>query len=286
MRYRRGHLVAGALTLAAAGLLAAGAGAAPAAFTDPAGDSGAAPDITNVAVSDNGAGSITVAVTASALAPGMDVDVFLNTDKNASTGSPGGNEVDLEVWQDADDWGWDISKWSGSDWNDTPQSTTEHFSRSGNVYTWTFGTEDTGPTTGFTFWAGGFMHDADGNITAHDVAPDGGDWVYDLPVAAAAIVPAIGNPLAVPSRPRAGKLLSLSFPVTRSDTGAALTGGTLAVQTTIAGKPVTGTSSLSGGAAHVNTLVPKTAKGKVLRVKLTVTLGTKTTSRVVSFVVA
>jgi hypothetical protein len=285
MRWTKRHMAAGALALAVAGLLAAGVGAAPAAFTDPGGDSGAAPDITNVAVNDT-AGSLTVGVTAGTLAPGSSVDVFLNTDKSDSTGSSSGAEYWLEVWQDANDWGWDISKWSGTDWKEAPQSGTEHFSRSGNVFTWTLAPADIGSPAGFTFWAGGFMADAAGNITAHDEAPDGGDWVYDLPAAAPAILPAIGKPLAVPSRPRAGKLLSLSFPVTRADTGAALTGGTIAVQTSIAGKPVARTTSLSGGAAHVNVFVPKAAKGKVLRVKVTVTLGSKTTNRIVTFVVA
>lgn len=285
MRLEKRHAVAAAvLALAVAGLLAAGAGAAPAAFTDPAGDSGAAPDITKVAVDDT-AGSVTVAVTAGTLVPGTSVDVLLNTDKNDSTGSPSGFEYWLEVWQDASDWGWDISKWSNSDWTEVPQSATEHFSRSGNVYTWTMAPADIGSPAGFTFWTGGFMTDSAGNVTAHDQAPDGGDWVYDLP-ASSAIVPAIGKPLAVPAVPRAGKLLSLSFPVTRADTGASLTGGTVAVQTSIAGQAVPRTTSLAGGAAHVNVLVPKAAKGKVLRVKVTVTLGTKTTTRVAAFVVA
>jgi hypothetical protein len=286
MRCRKRHLTAAALALAAAGVITAGAGASPASFTDPAGDSGAAPDITNVAVSDNGAGSVTVAVTASTLTSGASVDVYLNTDKNGSTGSPSGSELHLEAWQDTSDAGWDIQRWGSSDWQETPQSPAEHFTRSGNVYTWTFGTEDTGPITGFDFWAGGFMADAAGDLTARDEAPDGGDWVYDLSAAAPAIVPAIGKPLAVPSRPRAGKLLSLSFPLTRADTGAVLTGATLAASTSIAGKPVARTVSQASGAAHVNVLLPRTAKGKVLRVALTVTLGAKTTTRVFSYVVA
>src|SRR5947207_2191150 len=114
MRCRKRHLTAAALALAAAAVITAGAGASPASFTDPAGDSGAAPDITNVAVSDNGAGSVTVAVTASTLTSGASVDVYLNTDKNGSTGSPSGSELHLEAWQDPSDAGWDIQRWGSS----------------------------------------------------------------------------------------------------------------------------------------------------------------------------
>jgi hypothetical protein len=286
MKLQKRHTAAAVLVaLAVAALVAGGAGAAPATFTDPAGDSGGAPDITNVAVSDNGSGAITVSVTVGSLPPLSGVAVFLNTDKNDSTGSSSGSEVRLEVVQDTSDWAWDMYKWAGSDWQEMAQSTTQHFSRSGNVFTWTLGSADLGPSNGFTFWATSLLTDAGGNLVARDDAPDGGDWVYDLP-AAAAIVPAIGKPLAVPAVPRAGKLLSLSFPVTRADTGAALTGETVSVQTSIAGKPVTRTTSLAGGAEHVNILVPKSAKRKVLRVKVTATLGTKTTTRTVTYVVA
>src|SRR5262249_18317065 len=210
-----------AVALAVAAFAAAGAGASPVSFTDPVGDSSSAPDITSVSVSDNGTGSITVAVTTvSTLTPGQNVDVFIDTDKNGSTGSPSGSEFNLEAWQDTNSSGWDMARWAGSDWKETVDSPSEHFSRSGNVFTWTVAAHATGQMPGFTFWPGGFMNDASGNLIARDDAPDGGTWVYDLSRPAATIVPAIGKPLAVPARARAGKLLSLSFPLTQADTGA------------------------------------------------------------------
>src|SRR5436305_9215058 len=183
MRHKRlTRAGAAALVAAAAGLLAAAAGAGPAAFGDPAGDSGTAPDITNVAVSDTGAGgAISVGVTAAPLSAGGSIEVFLNTDKDDATGSPSGSELRLEVWQEADDRVMDICRWASSDWQEVPESSSLHFSRSGSVFTWTFTRTDLGATNGFTLWAGGFMEDGDGNVLARDEAPDGGDWVYDLP---------------------------------------------------------------------------------------------------------
>jgi hypothetical protein len=263
--------------VAAAGVLAAGAGAAPVSYSDPAGDSGAAPDITNVAVNDSG-GALTIVVTAAAaLTPGQTIDVFLNTDKNDSTGSPSGSEFNVEAWQADGDWGWDMASWSGGDWKETPSNPDEHFSRSGNIYTWTVPLPELGGATGFTFWIGGTTADANGNVTASDRAPDGGSWVYDLAAKPAAVVPAIGKALAVPAAPRAGTLLSLSFPVTPA------TGGTAVASATLNAKPIPRTASLANGTAQVAIALPKNARGKTLVVKVTVTVGGKSATRTISY---
>src|SRR5439155_48866 len=166
-------------------------------------------------------GSITVSVTASGLVPSTAVEVWLDTDKNSSTGSPCGCEFNLEIWQGADDWSWTIDKWSGTAWVMAPESPDMRFSRSGDVFTWTFNKSDLGGANGFAFWAGGYLLDATGdNVRSSDYAPDGGTWRYDLSGPAVQVTTAIGKPVAVPAKPRAGKLLSLAFPVTRSDNGA------------------------------------------------------------------
>jgi hypothetical protein len=87
-------------------VFAAGGGAASAgsaAFTDPGGDANGAPDIASVSLSDvPGTGEITATVTAAGLVPSTSVDVWLDTDKNSSTGSSSGCEYLFEVWQEAD----------------------------------------------------------------------------------------------------------------------------------------------------------------------------------------
>lgn len=275
----------GVLVVAAA--LAAGGGkasAATAAFTDPAGDAKGAPDISAVNVRDTPAsGTITVSVTAAGFVPGTSIDVWLDTDKNGSTGSASGSEYTLDVWQDPDDWGWTIERWTGSTWADVPETPSMRFSRSGDVFTWTVAKADLGGTAGFGFWVGGYLIQGD-DVVALDEAPDGGTWGYELTaVPAQAVKAVVGRPLAVPARARAGKLLSVAFPVTRSDNGAPFTGGTLKATTTIGAAVVPSTASFSNGTASVNVLVPKKAKGKVLTVTVQVSAGAQTTKRTATF---
>ena len=123
-----------------------------------------------------------------------------------------------------------------------------------------------------TFWVGAAMQDADGEVTAADRAPDGGSWVYGL-----------SKPVAVPTAPRAGTLLSLSFPVTRTDTGAPLSGGTVVAAATVAGKAIPRTVSFSNSTAQVAIAIPWSAKGKTLQVKVTVTVDGKSATRTVRF---
>ena len=240
---------------AAVALLCSGATAGTASFSDPTGDSTTAPDITSVALSDDAAGLSTLVVTASALNAGSSIDVFLDTDKNDSTGSPCGCEYYFEVWQEANDWGWDVERWSGTAWQETPDSATEHFSRSGNVFTWTFSRADIGNSTGVSLWAGSFLFDSGNTLVARDLAPDGGRWVYDF-AAAVVVGPTIGKPLAVPAIPAPGKLLSLSFPVQHADNGAVV------VKTTIAGKAVASVATLASGAANVAVRDPEVGEGQ------------------------
>ena len=282
----RARFIAGVAGLTLAALaLAAGGAAANAAFTDPSSDGNGAPDITAISMSDvPGTGAITVSVTASGLVPSTAVEVWLDTDKNSSTGSPCGCEFNLEIWQGADDWSWTIDKWSGTAWVMAPESPDMRFSRSGDVFTWTFNKSDLGGANGFAFWAGGYLLDATGdNVRSSDYAPDGGTWVYDLSGPAVQVTTAIGKPVAVPAKPRAGKLLSLAFPVTRSDNGALPAGATISATTKVGGVSIPHTQSLNGGMAAVNVLVPKSAKGKLLTVTVRIVVSGQPTTKIVSY---
>lgn len=87
----------------------------------------------------------------------------------------------------------------------------------------------------------------------------------------ATVRPVIGSPAATPARPVAGKRLTLSYPVTRSDSGAPLTRGTMSCNALIKGKSIRHSESFANGSARLSLVVPKTAKGKVLTVRLAVT---------------
>ena len=301
MKFRQvGMFIAGSLALFAGfvGSVAAhpagrAAALGSASFTDPAGDAEAgAPDLTAVTINGDPAnGTITVTVTAPGYTPvaqdalERDVDVWLDTDKNTSTGSTSGSEYVLNGWNDSTGSWWDMGHWDGSSWQSVPQSATMSATRSGDVLSWTINTADIGGATGFSFYVSARTYDGD-NPVGRDFAPNDGKWTYDISAASAptttttgsaptrtltmSLTPVIGRPVAVPVHPAAGKRLTFSFRVTRSDDHKPLTKGKMAVALSVAGRPVAHTQSFANGVARLSLLVPRDAKGKRLTVKLTI----------------
>ena len=100
-----------------------------------------------------------------------------------------------------------------------------------------------------------------------------------VPPKPAVVKPVFGKPLAQPLKPVAGKQFRLTVAVKRSDTGAPLTAGRLVVGSTVAGKKVKNIASFKAGKAKVAVLLPKKAKGKLLRLTLRVTASGKTAAR-------
>ena len=279
---RTSRIVVVAAALAASLLFGMSAHAETGSFTDPAGDAKGAPDITAVSISSDASGMVQLSVTVPGVeaiegAQEPEVDVWFDADKNGATGSPAGNEYNLFYWRTADDSGWDLEKWNGTKYAEVPASQTLLFSRSGDTLTWRWSSTNDIVTSGFNFYVASGIFDASNTEIAEDDAPDAGVWTFD--VSTTSIAPAIGTPLAVPKRPVHGKLFSVSFPVTRTDTGQQLQGGTLTVSATIAGKAVPKNASLSSATAHVALQVPAKAKGKTLVLKVTVAANGKTATR-------
>jgi basic membrane protein A and related proteins len=82
--------------------------------------------------------------------------------------------------------------------------------------------------------------------------------------------PLIGQATIVP-RPTAGKRVTVSFRVTRTDTGEPLAAAeAIAADPSVAGKPVKHLEQFTYGIARVTVTLPKNAKGKKLTVKLTI----------------
>jgi hypothetical protein len=97
-----------------------------------------------------------------------------------------------------------------------------------------------------------------------------------------AVKPIIGPPSAA-GRPVAGKRFVVSFPVMRSDNRQPAAGATVVITPTVAGAKVAHTTSLVNGARRLSLVIPKRAKAKVLRVKITATLGGEIASRIISY---
>jgi len=95
--------------------------------------------------------------------------------------------------------------------------------------------------------------------------------------------PLIGQPVAVPAQPLAGKPFAVSFKVTRSDTGAPLTSGRMTFDSSVSGKVIPHAESFKGGTARVSFVVPANASGKLLKVTLRITAGAQSATKVATF---
>lgn len=285
-------LVAGVLAVLALALTAAFAGGAAAGttattYTDPAGDSKGAPDITSVAVTDvPSLGAAMLSVTATGFANAdpatyPTILAYLDTDKNPATGFDG-SEYLLAAADGPEGGGWDLDRWNGSTWDSVPQSRTMAYAESGDTVSWTFGKDDLGGATGFAFFVVGATFDGDFNLTASDVAPDGGVWAFAM-TPAAALEAVVGAPAVKPAVATAGRPFSLTFPVTRSDNGQPLASGTMICDPSVNGKVIPHVELFAGGKAQLSFVIPKSAKGKLLKVRMTIKVGGVSTTRVVAF---
>ena len=95
--------------------------------------------------------------------------------------------------------------------------------------------------------------------------------------------PVFGKALAQPTQPLAGKRFNFILTVKRSDTGARLTGGRMVCDPTVAGRLIRHTESFKAGKARLTFLVPKTAKGKQLKIKVKIVSGSQSTTKVFTF---
>ncbi len=298
--------------------------AGTASFTDPPGDALGGPDITGVKINgDPATGQISV----SATLPGFPLTVtdgleryvalWLDTDRNRATGDPeDGTEFGLEASVDPTGRWWNAERWNGSTFEEVPGSTAS-FSRAGDVLTWTVSTSELGATSFRFYVLAGTWSEAEQRSTTQDVAPGSDRWEYDISASSTPPPPStppkstvgliVDRPIASPKGPIAGKPFAVSFKVTLQKTQTTFvfdlaTGETReslittwqplargkAVATPTAGsKPIRYTASIKAGVLRVSMLIPKAAKGKLLRVpvKVTATDSGKTvsTSEVVSF---
>ena len=99
-----------------------------------------------------------------------------------------------------------------------------------------------------------------------------------IPIAAptvpASVKPIIAKVLTVPSQAVAGKSFVVSFLVTRSDTGGLLTSGSMSSSPSVAGKVIyPHWEKFQSGTASVRLTIPLAAKGKVLKVPVTIKVG-------------
>ncbi len=270
------------------------------AYSDPAGDSGGEVDITLVSIdTDPATGMVTFAVTVTGFDPGsMDgrarfIQVYLATDASWSTGF-----ADLALIVEAGPQGLVpyVAHPKPGDWPFEPLPSTISFSQSGDALTWGFNKSEFGSADGFNFLLYTTISATVGGPASiiADHAPDGVGraWRYHYvqsepepaaPAQPVVIKPVFGSATTAPSRPVAGKRLVFTLAVNRSDTGAPLTTGRMVCDPSIAGVVLKHTESFKNGKARLSLVIPKTAKGKLLKVSIKITSGTKSATKIVTY---
>src|SRR5829696_8767967 len=222
-------------------LVASSAGAAGS-YRDAIGDGSGAPDITKVAVTSDAAGTITFDIGIVDLPSPADVEtyLFLNTDRNGATGAPDTAGADYVFVVDESDGTYGFYRWNGSDWDDDiPYSTVR-------VFNGRAGTR-----------AG----------EAQDHAPDQGTWNYSLAAGGPEIrgVAVVNKPF-LPKAGRAFTVTATGVVLPEDADAAAPRPERYSCRATLAGKAITGT-----GVGRCTWKLPKTARGRVLAVVVTVT---------------
>jgi hypothetical protein len=251
------------------------ANANPATYTDPASDSGTAPDITSVVVSNDANKQITLRINVAKLVVPSDnrVLIAIDSDQNAATGSQG---TDYLLLADLSDKAFGLAYWNGSSFAEA-SSGTASASYDDTSFTFSINSSDLGNTTGFNFWARTLQGDtvAAGN---HDDAPDSGSSNYQLGPAAAL---KLTVQLFHASKARAGKPFVAVITVARSDGALAdVTLDDVTCTATIGGRPLQhGGAVALGPAVGCSWRLPKRSRGKTLRATVTVNLDGATVTK-------
>jgi hypothetical protein len=246
------------LALAFVLVAAGGVGAGGAEFSDPAGDSGAAADVTDVGVVNTARNDVIVEIklpnrpTLEGTASHVYID--FDTDRNRATGSEGAEYLFVV---DAAENSFDFAKWNGTDWESAPSDGIQVEYQTG-VLVILFNVSHVGGSKHFDFWISTFEgDDIEGD---HDFAPDG-DAVYTFELTPPKIVAASARYSSL--APKAGKKFSVKEILAElDDTSSAKPAFTC--RATLAGKALRSVGKCAWA-------VPRTAKGKKLVVYVTAT---------------
>lgn len=249
-------------------------------FTDPSGDSGAAPDVTEVQVgNDVVAGPIVLWITApnrTALGGSEGVVTYLDTDLNFGTGNAdqGGADFGIETMAS----GSRLYRWDGADWAQTTAPSLRHAWVPGeHAARIEIHPSDLGSPRAFNFYV------VSGNGDAIDVAPDGNDlWSYSLASGPLRLT----KESAAATQARAGRPFALRLEVGRDDINEILDTGRVTCTAKVGTVSLRGTARPFGANGSTCTWsLPRTAHGKRITAKIVVAYGGASVSHSFSGVV-
>ncbi len=242
-------------------------------YPDSTGEDPTAPDITSIGVSNDDTGLITFQINVAnrpALTPDMLFLIFLDTDKNASTGDPQTFGADYAIQLDRT--GVALFSWNGSDYVGASSQSSLVYSYAAGGPAIKVNALDLNRSKSLNFAviaASGITVDSSGNddfTNIHtDIAPDSGHGTFAYDVRASVTL-SVGAFTTSPTPAKAGKPFSAGLAVTESDTNAGIDSGTITCSARIAAKvlPVKARRLVNGIAVCVWS-IPKTARGKTIR---------------------
>jgi hypothetical protein len=273
------------LVIAASAPAASSATTTPTTFTDPLGDGGTAADISAVKISNDDRGQYTFDVAfATPYGDSAYFYLYLDTDRNASTGDPAEAGADYSLFDDHATHSFDLNKWDGSRWVPAPSVSTVSVvvAPGGTSLTVSLNRSDLSGASGFNFVV--YSVDGDGSAGHYDDAPSGtGMLEYTL---RPTLTLSLGTASA--GTAKAGKPWVVAVVVNRSDTGASVgSEGMISCQGSSGStKLVTSLHAfISGGggkgtAAVCGFAIPKSFKHKVVSGTVSVTLQGQTFKKV------
>ena len=249
-------------------------------FPDSIGEDPAAPDITSVVVSNDDAGMITFQVNISnrpALTPDMFMLIFIDSDQNSATGDPSSFGADYLIELDPGAVG--LLQWNGTDYANAASQASLTYAYATTGATIHVSAADLGKTKALKFGVvafSGFALDASGKADftnlKRDAAPDFGHGLFTYQVLTKLVLNVTAFTIA-PRPAKAGRQLVVSMAANENDTNGPVQTGTVGCAASIAGKRLVATThALRNGIAVCAWRLPATAKGRIVRGLITLTV--------------
>jgi len=260
----RGIVVAAA-ALAMLALVQAAHAAGSQTYADTTGDGRGAVDIVEVVIANDLGGPYRIALDVDQDPAPSDATVYavaFDTDRNPATGAPGGFEYEFVGTSGAAG----FLEWDGSAWRDAPSGASFQPPTPTSAAGIWIPQADLGSPASFDF-AVVTTEAVDQGDAPFDVAPDRGAWTYTTFAGAA---PALLRP-AAPATARAGTTFRIPSATIVLDDGKLVRGQHLACRIALGGH------ALRGTACRVT--LPKSARGKLLVVRVTASYGKATITR-------
>lgn len=269
------------VVVAALGVAAAMAQAGEKAYVDATGDSGTAPDLGNVVVTDSN--GLLVFKVDGTLVPSSAIQIYIDADRNQATGDDG-DELFLAVFMEEDGKSfYDAERWGGSKWEDaTFDVSSQTFPGREEIG---FNASAAGLTGTFDFVLRSVKLVADA-VEGRDRAPDSiVPWSYTLAAATTTSAKAfLGKPTFTPLRPVAGKPVTVRAAARRG--GLPVTSGLTTCTAQVKGKTIRGRGSVANGFATCRLVVPRGTSRTTARGSITIGSDAEAVTQTFSFRIA